>query len=495
MLLPLLGSAAVGGLIGYGTNWLAIRMLFWPLEEKRLFGHRVPFTPGLIPKKRARLATALGDTVSHHLVTPETLTSALAAPELQMELAGTMRTAWAAATKDDLTVAQLLHGVGMTEVFNQVAEQAWASLERALQQPGQADWVGQTLDAVGPALLTALREQVARTGLDGLRQVLDSLQDDQGWRETLAGLLLRVSSTWEQQAAPLGQFLPEDLKDGLRQMVLERAPDWLDRLQSALQTESSRDVIKGLIRQILAGSPMLKLAAAFVDQDRLARALPALLEKEEVRSELCALALSWLDGAWRMPVNGALAVIFPRGATADGVYTWLDRLISSAGKFSCRERQVELAGSSDRESFAAETSKLLQPFLPLARGVWQAALTDQGLWTAARTAFDRLLARVLATPVHALLPQVEAEQFSDWSARVCRWLTGLAEKYGQSALSALRLPQVVEDQVNRMEIREVEEILLRVMREQLRAITNLGFLLGAAVGLILPSLNSWLAGL
>lgn len=495
MLLPLLGSAAIGGLIGYGTNWLAIRMLFWPLEEKRLFGRKVPFTPGLIPKKRARLATALGDTVASHLVTPETLTSALAAPELQLQMAETMRTAWAAATADDLTVAQLLGENGAFSMVDQVADHVWASLQRALRRTGKVDGASQALDAISPALLGAFREQFARRGPDGLRQALVSLRDDQTWRAAFDGMLLRASSAWEQQSAPLGQFMPEDIRDELRQLILERAPDWLDRLREALETEASRNVIKGLLRQVLTGSPMLKLAAAFVDQDRLARALPALLEKEEIRSELSNLALSWLDRTWQMPVSSALVALFPDGVTAENVRTWSDRLIRGAMQFNFQRHQPGQAYSSDRSASADETGRLLQPLAPLLHEIWQETLADQGVQAALRTAFDQLLARLLATPVRSLLPQVSAERFSVWSVQLCRWLTNLAERHGQSVLVALRLPQVVEEQVNRMNIVEVEEILLRVMREQLRAITNLGFLLGAAVGLILPSFNAWLASL
>ena len=43
-------SALVGAVIGYITNWLAIKMLFKPHNEKRVFGIRIPFTQGIIPK-------------------------------------------------------------------------------------------------------------------------------------------------------------------------------------------------------------------------------------------------------------------------------------------------------------------------------------------------------------------------------------------------------------------------------------------------------------
>ena len=46
----------VGGFIGWFTNYLAIKMLFRPYKEIRVFGIKLPFTPGLIPKEKERIA-------------------------------------------------------------------------------------------------------------------------------------------------------------------------------------------------------------------------------------------------------------------------------------------------------------------------------------------------------------------------------------------------------------------------------------------------------
>ena len=49
----------VGALIGYATNKIASKMLFWPLEPKYLVRWRIPLTPGVIPRNREDLAAAL----------------------------------------------------------------------------------------------------------------------------------------------------------------------------------------------------------------------------------------------------------------------------------------------------------------------------------------------------------------------------------------------------------------------------------------------------
>ncbi|MDR2752311.1 MAG: DUF445 family protein [Clostridiales bacterium] len=70
-------TPVVGAVIGYITNWLAIKMLFLPKEEKRIFGIKIPLTPGLIPKERVRLTKKVAETVSGKLLTPEVLKSEL----------------------------------------------------------------------------------------------------------------------------------------------------------------------------------------------------------------------------------------------------------------------------------------------------------------------------------------------------------------------------------------------------------------------------------
>lgn len=63
----------VGALIGGVTNSIAIKMLFRPYQEIYIGTWRIPFTPGLIPKRRSELADQLGKLVVDHLLTAEGL--------------------------------------------------------------------------------------------------------------------------------------------------------------------------------------------------------------------------------------------------------------------------------------------------------------------------------------------------------------------------------------------------------------------------------------
>jgi uncharacterized membrane protein YheB (UPF0754 family) len=63
----------LGGIIGYFTNDVAIKMLFRPYRALYIGRKRIPFTPGLIPRNQERLAKNISDTIMGSLLTPEEL--------------------------------------------------------------------------------------------------------------------------------------------------------------------------------------------------------------------------------------------------------------------------------------------------------------------------------------------------------------------------------------------------------------------------------------
>ncbi len=60
MFLPIIGA-----FIGYSTNYIAIKMLFWPYKGYDVLGFRVQ---GLIPKRRHELAVSIAETVDKELL-------------------------------------------------------------------------------------------------------------------------------------------------------------------------------------------------------------------------------------------------------------------------------------------------------------------------------------------------------------------------------------------------------------------------------------------
>lgn len=82
----MLTTTGLGAIIGGFTNHLAIKMLFRPHRPMYIGKFQVPFTPGLIPKRRDELAVQLGKMVVEHLLTPEGIGKKLTNEEFQKGL-------------------------------------------------------------------------------------------------------------------------------------------------------------------------------------------------------------------------------------------------------------------------------------------------------------------------------------------------------------------------------------------------------------------------
>lgn len=85
---PYIVAPLVGGVIGYITNDIAIRMLFRPHTAKYLFGIKIPFTPGIIPKEKGRIAASIGGAISANLMNKEVLEKNLLSVEMIGKIQG-----------------------------------------------------------------------------------------------------------------------------------------------------------------------------------------------------------------------------------------------------------------------------------------------------------------------------------------------------------------------------------------------------------------------
>lgn len=78
---PLIGAG-----IGYITNWIAVKMMFRPLKPIKIGKFTLPFTPGIIPKNKGRLAEAIGNTVSNDLLTDDDIKNILLSEDIKNKI-------------------------------------------------------------------------------------------------------------------------------------------------------------------------------------------------------------------------------------------------------------------------------------------------------------------------------------------------------------------------------------------------------------------------
>ncbi|MBR1969111.1 MAG: DUF445 family protein [Clostridia bacterium] len=76
----------VGGVIGYITNDIAIKMLFHPRKAMYIGKWQLPFTPGLIPKEKHRVAKSIGNVISTQLLNSDTLVEVFTSEKMLLKI-------------------------------------------------------------------------------------------------------------------------------------------------------------------------------------------------------------------------------------------------------------------------------------------------------------------------------------------------------------------------------------------------------------------------
>lgn len=109
MTLTFLMGPIVGGIIGYITNNIAIKMLFRPLKPIYIFGKRLPFTPGMIPREQVRIAKTIGEVVGKELLDEKTLQEHLLSQEMVAKLEIALNEWVMAQKQSEHTVEEALH--------------------------------------------------------------------------------------------------------------------------------------------------------------------------------------------------------------------------------------------------------------------------------------------------------------------------------------------------------------------------------------------------
>ena len=122
MNLEFLIGPLVGGLIGYITNGIAIKMLFRPLRPLYLFGKRVPFTQGIIPKERDRIAHSVGEVVARELINQETLKENLLSQEMYTKIERSIEEWFISQKQSKKTVRQILCEMSTPKVIEDLSD-------------------------------------------------------------------------------------------------------------------------------------------------------------------------------------------------------------------------------------------------------------------------------------------------------------------------------------------------------------------------------------
>lgn len=122
-ILQVLSGPLVGAFIGYVTNYIAVKMLFRPLNPVKIGKRTLPFTPGIIPRRKPALAKALGKAVGTTLLTKEDLKAILLCEEVKERITELVCTQLNALFDKEITVKEQALLLAEEEQYEEARQQ------------------------------------------------------------------------------------------------------------------------------------------------------------------------------------------------------------------------------------------------------------------------------------------------------------------------------------------------------------------------------------
>ena len=110
----------IGALIGYITNYIAVKMMFKPLKPIKFGRFTLPFTPGIIPKNQNRLAESVAETVSHNLITEIDLKNNLLSEDIKQKIKEKTKNYLNEINNDKTTIKDLSNTYISNEKYNEI---------------------------------------------------------------------------------------------------------------------------------------------------------------------------------------------------------------------------------------------------------------------------------------------------------------------------------------------------------------------------------------
>ena len=290
-ILHYLGGPLIGAVIGYCTNYIAVKMLFRPYKEIKIGSFSIPFTPGIIPKRQKDLAQAVGKAVGNSLITENDLSEMLLSENLENSVTDLCMEQLKNFVHSDITVEEAASSL--------VGEAAYVKTRELLKEK-LCRRVMNAVEEMHPA------ELIASEGKNAIRQKLQGTMFSMFVTDSLLDSLGGEIGTYAEQY--LMENGPEFVREQMEKETAELEGKSLDEISGKLSVGKE---VQDRIRKIYH-TCIRKFGSSIAGEFHIAQMVEDKITAMDVK-ELEALVMSVMKHELGMIVNLGAVIGFVLG--------------------------------------------------------------------------------------------------------------------------------------------------------------------------------------
>ena len=499
-------GSLIGAVIGYITNWLAIKMLFRPHKEIRLFKFKVPFTPGLIPKEKFRIAKSVGETIGEHLLTKETITKSLCSENMNQQLDSWVQSKVCTIENDEVTVENEIKALLGDEYCNFV-QNINDNLSKLLIDYINEEDVKQGIAKYTYAQimleLTVKPETICKSELynsikNKVLNVAIEYKDSEKFYQEIQKILKENLAKLVVLDKNFDEVIPKGLTNNVKVYVYGKRYNIAMEIKKIMKEEKNSQKLRQIVGETISTklSPMI---AMFMNVDsiyeKVVTGINEFLDDEKNHNDIALMINDIIDKLLKNSISSVLSEL-PK----EGIDDAIDPLINLFTTKVVDEKLIRNTFDTLEDKFNNYISieALLErtgidyknAIEELIKSRIEAMVESNSMKVKITEIVSVMIDRLLHIEMKSIFKE-DGDKVSKSISKVVRELYNkFIENKAADVIEVLDVAKIVEDKINEFDVAFAEKIILEIASKELNAITWLGALLGAIMGLLSPILGS-----
>ncbi|MDR7855577.1 DUF445 family protein [Tissierella sp.] len=474
----------VGAVIGYFTNWLAIKMLFRPHYEKRIFGMKLPFTPGLIPKERERIGKSIGETVGVYLLSPDTIMESLSSKKTEEQTKQWIESKLTSLRENDATIK---------EILTNLSDEDYGTIVKAIEG-NLVDIVLQHIrkDKFKSKISNIIRANIEELDTDHIYERLDKklamiLLDISRSTDLRTGLInfmelkLKELSVNEKNVS---EIIPIEITNSINKYIDENGY----RIGNIIRDNFNDPIVQAKLKASisdLVSKNMSKLIITFISADTISEKIFQILEKYIASEEANKDIIMILESSIHKAMESKASDIFPEiidSFGVEGLSNIADLIIAYIEDENNHKSLLEIIQNKLKDEESNNKGFIIDYLSKSANLILDSKEASNTLVLF----LDDIVQHFMSKPISFYCRNIDEHTAS----RVYTYSRLLFDKFIRTEMSKIveiiDISGIVEEKINSFDVNFTEKLILDIADRELKAITWLGGLLGGIIGILTP---------